>query len=664
MCGIAGILNLSQPIPLDPAVLLRMIAAVRHRGPDESGVFIDDHVGLCSARLTIVDLSSGTQPIHNEDESLWIVFNGEIFNYPELRAELSARGHRFYTTTDTEVILHLFEEKGPECLSELNGQWAIAIWNVRHRSLFLARDRVGIRPLFYALSEARLYFGSEVKAILASGEVAARLDAGALRQVFTYWTALPGRTLFAGVVELPAGHWMRVQDGRVETRCYWQPRFAAAGECERATLPEIRARARALIDDAIRIRLRADVPVGCYLSGGLDSSAVATLLSRNYNHDVRTFGIRFQDADFDEGRFQRIMVDFLSVRHTEVEATNRRIGESLPETVWHCESPLLRTAPVPLFLLSEVVRDSGFKVVLAGEGGDEVFAGYNIFRETLMRRAWAEEPDPSRRAGHVEALYPYIFKRDPKLRHLLASFFSRGLDRVDDPFFSHLVRWRNTARILTFLSPELRASGEDDAAALHALLPPDFHRWDALSRAQYLEMRIFLSNYLLSSQGDRVAMGHAVEVRVPFLDFRLIEWMGGVPPELKMHSLTEKYLLKETFRGVLPDAVVDRPKQPYRAPIQNCLLQDGLEYVDALLAPAALLKSGLFDADKVGMLLKKMKSQPASGETDNMALVGIVSAELFRAQFLEASPWRDLPAARPTLLVDRRAALSPERRRS
>ncbi|MBE7558181.1 asparagine synthase (glutamine-hydrolyzing) [bacterium] len=656
MCGIAGILNLSQPIPLDPAALLRMIGALRHRGPDEAGVFLDDRVGLANARLSIVDLASGTQPIHNEDETLWIVYNGEVFNHPELREELLSRNHSFYTSSDTEVILHLYEEQGPDCLRPMNGQWALAIWDARRRSLFLARDRMGIRPLYYTVSGSRLYFGSEVKAILASGEVEARLDAGALGQVFTYWSTLPGRTLFSGVSELPAGHWLRVVDGRIETQCYWRPLFSPPEECRGADLAETAEAVRALIDDAIRIRLRADVPVGCYVSGGLDSSAVATLLCRNYNHDVRTFGIRFEDPDFDEGRFQRLVVDFLSVQHTEVEATNGRIGESLPEAVWHGETPLLRTAPVPLFLLSQVVREHGFKVVLAGEGGDEVFAGYNIFREALIRRAWAEAPDGAHRAQHVETLYPYIFKRDPKLKHLLASFFSRGLERADDPFFSHLVRWGNTARLHAFFSPEVRRRLSSDADELAALLPADFDRWHPLARAQYLEMRIFLSNYLLSSQGDRMAMGHSVEVRLPFLDYRLIEFMGRVPAELKMHDLREKHLLKATFRGILPDAVLDRPKQPYRAPIKNCLLLPKLDYVGEMLSPRALAESGLFDADKVGRLVRKLRVAPAGSEVDNMALVGIVTAQLFFRRFFVDSPARTAAPVQPDLLVDRRAA--------
>ena len=636
-----------------------MVAMLQHRGPDESGIYLDDWTGLGNARLNIIDLVSGTQPISDESERRWIVYNGEIFNYPELAAELSARGHTFRTRTDTEVILHLYEEEGPACLSRLNGQFAFAIWDRERRELFLARDRVGIRPLFYTITGDSLVFASEIKSLFAAPGIQRRIDPVALRQVFTYWSPLPGRTFFQGVAELPPGHCLVASPGRLEVRRWWEIPFAPPEEQTTASEETLREEVSALVEDAVRIRLRADVPVGCYLSGGLDSSGLAARVSRHHNRDVRTFGIRFEEPDFDEGVHQQCMVEALGVHHAEVHAGNVDIAAALPEVVWHCEVPLLRTAPAPLFLLSRAVHEDGYKVVLAGEGGDEVFAGYNIFREAEIRRRWAAEPDPARRERELDRLYPYLFG-EMRSRRVLTAFFSQGLDRLDDPFFSHLLRWKNTSRIRAFLAPGLREPVDGDGLSEFAdALPAGFSRWEPLARAQYLESRLFLPNYLLSSQGDRVAMAHAVEVRLPYLDHRLLEYMGRVPAQWKMRDMEEKYLLKRVFEGEIPDSVLRRPKQPYRAPIKSSLLGPGLpDHARALLEPAAIEEAGLFDAPKVQALLKKLKAKSAVGETENMALVGILSAQLLHDQFIRRYPHHAPAAVDFARVIDRRTESS------
>ncbi|HPC75000.1 MAG TPA: asparagine synthase (glutamine-hydrolyzing), partial [Syntrophales bacterium] len=392
MCGIAGKVRISEGGGLDPACMGTMLGMLRHRGPDESGLYIDDHAMLGQTRLSIIGIQGGVQPIHNEDETLWIVFNGEIFNYLELKEALVRNGHRFYTNTDTEVILHLFEEHGPSCLSRLNGQFAFALWDSRRKSLFLARDRLGIRPLHYTVRDGALIFASEIKAIFADRTIPRELDLEALHHVFSYWSVLPGETPFRDVRELEPGHFMVLADGRLTVQKYWDIPFPADGEGFERPLTEAAEELRELLLDAIRIRLRSDVPVGCYVSGGLDSTAIACLLVRNFSAGVRTFGIRFEDALFDEGRFQEIVVSEIGTRHTAVEATDEKIGQAIPDVLWHCERPLLRTAPVPLYLLSRSVREHGFKVVLTGEGADEVFGGYNIFREAKARHFIAKQP--------------------------------------------------------------------------------------------------------------------------------------------------------------------------------------------------------------------------------------------------------------------------------
>jgi asparagine synthase (glutamine-hydrolysing) len=658
MCGIVGICELRDGRGPAAHEVLRMMARIWHRGPDETGVYLDDRVGLGHLRLSIIDLQSGCQPIHNEDETLWIVYNGEAFNYIELRRELEQQGHHFYTTSDTEVILHLYEQKGPQCVERLNGQFAFAVWDGAKQELFLARDRVGIRPLHYMLHEGRLIFASEIKSIFAVAGAPREIDPVSIDQIFTFWTVLPGRTAFCGVHELPPGHWMRVSRGRIETKAYWQIPICDPQEQLDLPLEAICEQVEGLLIDAIRIRLRADVPIGCYVSGGLDSSGVAALATRRLGVHWNTFGIRFHQKIFDEGTHQKTMASFLGSTHREVWATPERVGDHFAQAVWHCEKPLLRTAPVPLYMLSQTVRDSGLKVVLTGEGADEVFGGYDIFKEARVRRFWSRQPGSAARAALLGQLYGDIF-HDQRARSFLTSFFGRGLDRVGDPLFSHLTRWDNTSRTKTFFSPELNAriGSADLYESVRQGLPERFHEQDVTGKAQYLETMIFLSNYLLSSQGDRVAMAHSVEIRLPFLDYRLIEFLAKVPSRWKILGLDEKHILKKVLASVLPKEIVARRKQPYRAPVVRCLLS-GRSRVLAmdLLAGAAVRRAGLFDADKVSRLLAKMQTVENPGEIDSMALAGVLSSQIIHHQFVEDFAVQLRSAVEPDLFIDRRTA--------
>ncbi|TKJ38254.1 MAG: asparagine synthase (glutamine-hydrolyzing) [Planctomycetes bacterium B3_Pla] len=657
MCGIAGICHINRPDGVSLNTIKSMIGVLCHRGPDEAGIYLDDRVGLGHARLSIIDLSSGVQPIHNEDKSLWIVYNGEVFNYVELRRALEQKGHRFYTTSDTEVVLHLYEEQGPDCLTQLNGQFAIAIWDAKKKELFLARDRVGIRPLYYTMVNDTLIFGSEIKSIFMNECVRREIDPIAMDQIFTFWTTLTPRTVFKDIYELPPGHYLKTSNGKTTFKKYWDIPLHPRSEQSDLAPQEICGHIRELLQDAVRIRLRADVPVGCYLSGGLDSSGITALVVRNFNNDVRTFGIRFEQDEFDEGEHQNQMVSFLGTNHTEIQATNDKIGASLPDCLWHCEKPVLRTAPIPLFLLSDVVHRSGYKVVLTGEGADEVFGGYNIFREAKVRRFWARYPESQSRAGLLGQLYPYIFG-NPRLKRTLQSFFARGLDKTDDPIYSHLIRWENTSRLKTFFSAEIaNATGSYCGyEQIRQSLPKAYEQADNLAKAQYLEMSIFLSNYLLSSQGDRVAMAHSLEIRLPYLDPRVIDFMGRVPAKWKIMGLKEKHILKESFRGILPDEITARSKHPYRAPIKQSLLNEKTaEYTREALSEKSLEKAGLFDAGKVTRLLRKLETLDSPSEIDNMALVGILSSQLVHNQFIEDFPAGRGCSASLSLLVDRRS---------
>jgi len=639
MCGIVGIYNLKNGVPIEVTTLKRMLAAIRHRGPDEFGIYTDDQVGLGNARLSIIDLSTGSQPITNEDETLWIVFNGEIFNYVELRPELEARGHQFRTASDTEVIVHLYEDLGPDCLQHFNGQFAIAIWDKRRRELFLARDRLGVRPLYYTVADGALIFGSEIKALLTTGRVRAEIDPASLNQVFTFWSTLTPHTVFRDIFEVPPGHYALVRDGQFTIHRYWGLSFPPAGEEDSRPEAEIAAELRELLVDATRIRLRADVPVGAYLSGGLDSSTITALIRNYTNNYLKTFSIAFSDREFDEREYQERMVDFLHTDHRRVECTHADVGRVFPDVIWHTETPILRTSPAPMFMLSQLVRENNIKVVLTGEGADEFLGGYNIFKEAKVRRFWARQPESKLRPMLLRRLYSYIPQLGAGSRAYLESFFKQGLADTADPVYSHRIRWRNTARLKQLFSGELREAvvAHDPMAEFAATLDGHFARWSGLAQAQYIEVSVFMSEYLLSSQGDRVLAANSVEGRFPFLDYRLVEFCSRIPPHLKIRGLNEKYILKKSASDLLPASVCQRPKRPYRAPIHRSFFppEGAPPYVDELLSPPEVAAAGYFDPQAVARLVKKCRRDALVSESDDMALAGVLSTQLVHRLFVE-----------------------------
>ncbi len=658
MCGIIGVLNLTDHPPVEAAVLRLMLGMLRHRGPDGFGIYRDASVGLGHARLSIIDLSGGQQPISNEDETLWIVFNGEIFNYVELRPTLESRGHRFSTHTDTEVVLHLYEDYGPDCLSLLNGQFAIAIWDTKKRSLFLARDRLGIRPLFYTVREGRMIFGSEIKAILAYPRVQADIDLAALDQIFTFWSTLSPRTVFRNIVDVPPGHYLLTCEGQFTIQPYWTLDLALDPRPARSAADYL-AEWESLLIDATRIRLRADVPVGAYLSGGLDSSTT-TAIVRNYtNNRLDTFSIAFADnPEFDESKFQKRMATYLGTDHRVVECTHGDIGRVFPQVIWHTETPILRTAPAPMFLLSELVHDHNLKVVLTGEGADEFLAGYDIFKEMKIRRFWARHPDSQMRPLLFRRLYPDITDLGSVSSAYLAAFFKKDLGDTGSPYYSHAIRWANTARTRRFfLRQQTDLPVGKNGYQEPPPLPAAFSQWSHLVQAQYLEISIFLSQYLLSSQGDRVAMAHSVEGRFPFLDYRVVEFCNRLSPDFKLRGLTEKWLLKQLGRKLVPASIWQRPKRPYRAPIHRSFFGESTpDYVRESLSKDALEESELFNPVAVVQLVRKASQNIRLSEVDDMALVGVLSTQLVYDQFIKHLRSSPLGAHDRVKVVDRLTA--------
>ena len=648
MCGIAGVVRWGRAAATSEAGLRRMLGALRHRGPDGFGTYNDGTAGLAHARLSIIDLTTGQQPLANEDETLWITFNGEIFNYVELRAELVALGHRFRTASDTEVIVHAYEAWGDACVQRFNGQFAFGIWDTRARRLFLARDRLGVRPLYYTIVGDRLLFASEVKAIFTDPGVARDIDPTGLDQVFTFWTTLAPVTPFAGVRELPAAHTLTIDVGADEVRPpvaqnFWTPSYTRRGEPRAMSLDAAALGLREKLETATRLRmLRADVPVGSYLSGGIDSSVVAAMGRRAKEGAFRTFSLRFADAEFDETEFQRLMVRRLESEHTEVVCERRDIGRIFPDVIAHTERPVLRTGPAPLHLLSKLVHDAGFKVVLTGEGSDELLAGYDIFREAKVRALWAREPGSTCRPRLLDRLYPYLARSPVAARAIARKFFGEGLAGHDLPGFSHGPRWKSASALKRLFSPALQDAlvDADAEGGLLGDLPPAFTSWDTVSRAQYLEVRTLLSGYILSSQGDRMLMANSVEGRFPFLDPDVVAYCNALPSVDKLHVLDEKHVLKRAVADLVPPEILNRPKQPYRAPDASSFFGDGAPaYVDDVLEPGRVAEAGLFDPGAVAVLAAKCRAAKDNvplSNADNMAFVGVLSTQLVWETFVKS----------------------------
>lgn len=650
MCGIAGIVGISNraAAPSHEA-LVRMASALTHRGPDEFGVYRDDRAGLAHARLSIIDLSTGQQPMAGEDDTSWIVFNGEIFNYVELREELVALGHHFRTQSDTEVILHAHRAWGDAAFERFNGQWAVALWDSQARRLVLSRDRVGICPLHICEHAGHLYFASEVKAIFAANaEIPRAFDANGISQTFTFWTIVPPQGVFHGVTELEPGHIRIYQNGTVRDRAYWTPRYPVPGHTHdqfRGSLEDAVRQVRSALENATSLRmLRADVPVGSYLSGGLDSSLVAALGRQFAGDRFQTFSLRFDDSEYDETEYQRMMVKVLGSEHHEVVVSRSDIADVFPDVIYHTERPILRTAPAPLFLLSRLVRDHGIKVVLTGEGADEMFAGYDIFREGKVRRFWGRQPASAWRPRLLERLYPYLARSPVSQQAMARQFFGRNIAAHRAPGFAHDTRWHTTGALKRLLSHDMQAAiaGHNVISEMLAGVPADFTRWSPLAQDQYLEIHTLLSGYLLSSQGDRMLLSHAVEGRFPFLDKDVVALADSLPPAYKLRVLDEKHVLKRAAADVVPREIIARKKQPYRAPdALSFVAQNAPSYIDEVLSESALRDANVFEPQAVTQLLRKCRARGSEGQfsnTDNMALVGVLSTQLLHRQFIASRP--------------------------
>ena len=635
MCGICGIIDYKGRANSRDGVE-NMLRSISYRGPDESGVYQSACATLGNVRLSIIDIAGGQQPLSDLSGRYWIVFNGEIFNYRELRKDLEEKGTIFRTVSDTEVLVQLFALYGKKCLHLLNGQFAVAIWDKVKEELFLARDRVGIRPLFYNTDNGVLTFGSEIKALFATGHITRELSPEHLSQVFTFWSTITPGTPYRGINELSPGHCATFSRRGLEVEKFWELKFD--GSSNGMNIRDAMDRFHELFSDAVRIRLRADVEVAAYLSGGIDSSATVAYIKDIEPGILNTFSIGFDEKDFDETPFQEEAANYFGTTHKSMICTAKEIAASFPRVVWHSETPLLRTAPAPMMLLSGLVRQNKIKVVVTGEGSDEILGGYDIFKEAKIKKFWASQPDSQIRPLLLKKLYPYLSQMKDVNPKILKMFYGYKLEDVGNPLYSHLLRFNNSNHIKKHFSQELSQSIRNFSplAVLEERLPDNFSKWDQLSKSQWLETTVFMSGYLLSSQGDRMAMANSVEGRYPFLDYRVIEFCSSLPPDFKLHGLNEKYLLKKVLDKKVPEKILKRPKQAYRAPIKSVFLdKDAPDYIRLMLSDSYTKKTGIFNHDSLTTAISRMRKSDVISEIDNMILTAVISTHLIHYQFIE-----------------------------
>ncbi len=635
MCGIAGIVDYKEEAQKKP-VIEAMLCAINYRGPDESGIYSSPYACLGNVRLSIIDLAGGQQPLSDPSGRYWIVFNGEIFNYPELRDLLIKKGHHFRTQSDTEVLVQLYATFGKKCLPMLNGQFAFAIWDKVKEEVFLARDRVGIRPLFYNLTENSFSFASEIKSLFTQQKISPELSFKNLSQIYTFWTAITPATAFKDIFELSPGHYLTYNRDGIRIAKYWDLEFNRIDRT--LSLNKALELFHELFYDAVRIRLRADVEVAAYLSGGIDSSSTVAYIKDIEPGILNTFSIGFDDRDFDESSYQNEAARYFDTRHKSITCTSEEISHSFPKVVWHSETPVTRTAPAPMLLLSRLVRENNIKVVITGEGADEMLAGYDIFKEARIRRFWAKQPDSALRPRLLTKLYPYLPQMKQANPAILKMFYGYKLNETENPFYSHLLRWNNSNHIKKHFSDQVRSEldGYSPLETLEEKLPSGFDKWGSLEKSQWLETTIFMSGYLLSSQGDRMAMANSVEGRYPFLDYRVIEFCNTLPDDYKLNGLNEKFILKMLMKNKIPGSIIKRSKQAYRAPIKSAfLLNKPPDYVREMLSPDYFKKAGIFDFGSISNLLLKIEKTGNSSEVDDMVLASVISTHLLHHQFIE-----------------------------
>jgi asparagine synthase (glutamine-hydrolysing) len=596
MCGIAGLVYADPTRPCEPEVVTAMRDVISYRGPDDSGNFIDGPVGLGFRRLSIIDLSGGHQPMAHAERRLTIIFNGEIYNYRDLREAMIGRGHTFRTHSDTEVILNLYAERGERCVELLNGMFAFAIWDADARSLFLARDRMGVKPLYYAQTADAFVFGSEIKSLFASGKVKPRLRAEALTEYLLFRQVAGHEPLFTDVKSLPPGCTMTVRDNRVRVTRYWSPRPPA--DRPPISYGEAVQTLRDLLEDSVRLRLISDVPVGTFCSGGIDSSLVTALAARLKGQGVNTFSVGFDEPDYDESAYAAMVSKQYGTIHHELRVGNAQFSELFPRMVWHNDEPLDFANSIQIFALSELAKRH-VTVVLTGEGSDELFAGYPRYRIPDLTKSYQYVPAP--------------------IRKLISSVSG-------DHRLKKLERYAAYAPedVLLYNSSYLRPELVAEACPLLPALQPSYRRdclhgtaslgLDTVSRLSILDQETFLVSIL--NRQDKMSMAAGIESRVPFMDYRIVEFANRLPAEHKLKQGLGKAVVKDVARMVLPSEIVDRRKSGFGVPLPGWFrAKDGMG--ERLTALGDSASSEIFDR----AVLRRLIDEHRAGTHDHSEML-------------------------------------------
>jgi len=634
MCGINGIaLSAKSGRRVDPALLARMRDVITHRGPDDEGLFIDGAVGLGHRRLSIVDVAAGHQPMANEDKTLHVTYNGEIYNHADFREGLEARGHIYQTHCDTETILHLYEEHGAACVEQLRGMFAFAIWDSRRRELFIARDRLGVKPLYYAhTADGSLYFGSEIKAVLAAGACKPELNFAALPDYLANHATSGEETLFLGIKRLLPGHTMLWRDGRIEIKRYWDVSFAKveSGASDSRRDRDYIEQWTELFRTSVRLRLMADVPLGMFLSGGIDSSAIAAVMSGMVSEPIKTFSVAFKEREANELEYARLVAKAYQTNHHEIVVSPEDFFSALPKMVWHEDEPLAHPSSVALYFVSQLAAEH-VKVVLTGEGSDELLAGYARYRKTIYNLAFG---------ARYHGLMPEVVKNvvrnridglsvGSKVRQKLTRTFLSLQPDIESIYFDNFAVFPRSLQT-ELLSPETRArTGAIDPYAGVRRVLEDTDAQSLLDRLLYADIKTYLHELLMKQ--DQMSMAASIESRVPFLDHKLVEFTSSLPERLKLRGWTTKYVLRQSMKGILPDAILSRPKMGFPVPIGKWFRGAYRTVVDEYVLSDRALSRGIFDREFVRGLVERHQI----GEDHSERLWALVNFEMWQRQFID-----------------------------
>ena len=603
MCGICGIVNADPGQPVETAILTGMNEAMHHRGPDAEGYYLNGRLGLGHRRLSIIDLEAGQQPMTNEDKSLWLVFNGEIYNFLDLRRQLAKAGHVFRTRSDAEVILHAYEQYGARCVEHFNGMFAFAIWDQPQNYLFLARDRVGIKPLYYAPLPECFLFASELKSILAHPKVSRNLDRQALSQYLSYEYVPSPQSIFQGVKKLPPGHTLTLKGNRVALDCYWDFALDRSEARNGRSLEVCLSELRQTLKEAVNLELIADVPVGVLLSGGLDSSTIAAMLTATNAPKIQSFAVGFEDPSFDESAYARLVAQRLGSEHHEVTLTSQAMLELVPRLGELLDEPLGDSSFIPTFLLSQFTRQH-VKVALGGDGGDELLGGY----PTLPAHLWMEAYQRFLPANLRQQLAPWLSDHLPVSFNNISFDFKvrRFLQGQNLPPYSRHQLWMGSftpQQKSLLLNLPLTSSDSEDS-------DPIYQHWqacpaqDLLNKVFYCDLKLYLEGDILVKV-DRASMANSLEVRVPLLNPKLLDLSANLARDFKVGWLTTKYLLRRAMKDLLPPEILRRRKKGFNMPVAKWLTGPLKPLATDMLAPARLRRHGLFNTEYVQTLLQE-----------------------------------------------------------